>query len=643
MLNRSIEARQGELEAIQGEFLPISKNLPKAHNLDTTFTDVSDKEIADKLEKLKQDAKFHAAFVDGDFGDFEDDQSLADFYICVELVEAFGPNVDLIDTIIMESELMREKWVRPTSGTTYGRYTIKNAIAAHAHKQEQKKLEDAKFCKMLEEEYGPPITDAEWNNIQEQTLQDEDKDISKNNKPLMNTLKDLISADMNPTKRVRMIMECMNKEHAYIIVGGKSYVIHDNGDEIFLLPKQVFYDKYAPFTTAGRNPSAKAKNVSVAFLWFNHENRRVVIKIVFKPEMACADDEYNLWKGFAIKQEMELVKAYDQCKKFLYHIKEVICGGDDTSYKYLMSWLAHMIQKPWEKPGVAIVMKSGEGTGKNTFTRVLGQIIGNKHYLETSSREVILGQFNAATEGKILINLSEAFWAGDKRLIGALKTLITDIDRSIERKGVDAYMIECFCRVMMSSNENWVIPASADSRRFCALNVSDKHKQDTKYFEALHEEINNGVAEAFYTILKRWEITENVRVAPKTKALIEQKRLSFSPVEVFWSEILDDGVFPNASKQFILEQDKIISCPAGDWPSWVHIKPLHGEFLEFCQRQRLHTSTQDHFSKNILDFIGLSSKERRTKTVQGSIMNLYAWPSHLKCQELWEVRLNGGQ
>ena len=68
---------------------------------------------------------------------------------------------------------------------------------------------------------------------------------------------------------------------------------------------------------------------------------------------------FNLFNGWAIKPES------GRCDLIDWHLREVICGGHDVEYEYLMDWLAHLFQFPTEKPGVALVLRSGKGTGKS--------------------------------------------------------------------------------------------------------------------------------------------------------------------------------------------------------------------------------------------------------------------------------------
>ena len=45
-------------------------------------------------------------------------------------------------------------------------------------------------------------------------------------------------------------------------------------------------------------------------------------------------------------------------------------------------------------------------------------------------------------------------------------------------------------KALISSNEDWVIPASDDERRYAAFDVSKKHQQDKVYFRALYDSFN---------------------------------------------------------------------------------------------------------------------------------------------------------
>ena len=44
-----------------------------------------------------------------------------------------------------------------------------------------------------------------------------------------------------------------------------------------------------------------------------------------------------------------------------------------------MSWLAHIVQKPYELPQVIMVIISEEGTGKDMFAEFISKVIGEQY------------------------------------------------------------------------------------------------------------------------------------------------------------------------------------------------------------------------------------------------------------------------
>ena len=85
-----------------------------------------------------------------------------------------------------------------------------------------------------------------------------------------------------------------------------------------------------------------------------------------------------------------------------------------------------MIQHPNKKTKVALCLMSEQGMGKNIVLDLFRSMMGMVYYYSTSTTTHILGDFNKDVEGKILINLNEAVWGGDKKLEGKFKEFITD-------------------------------------------------------------------------------------------------------------------------------------------------------------------------------------------------------------------------
>lgn len=225
-------------------------------------------------------------------------------------------------------------------------------------------------------------------------------------------------------------------------------------------------------------------------------------------------------------------------------LQSVICDYDVTLYDYLIRYLAHMLQRPQEKPGVMVVLLSGQGTGKGTFYRLLDRI-WSRSTLQVSDINEVVGQFNAALERNYIVCMDEALFAGDKKSLEKLKSLITEPTCRIEQKYQPSRTIDSYHRLFASSNHSHFAQVDKDDRRFLFIRVSSIHKQDQIYFDAMNDALDDDdVIAAMMHDLMSLDLTGfNVRKRPITEEHINQRLQSLSGFERFWYEVLQTGTF----------------------------------------------------------------------------------------------------
>lgn len=292
--------------------------------------------------------------------------------------------------------------------------------------------------------------------------------------------------------------------------------------------------------TDGRgNPIMKG----VATYWLDHPRRRTYDKVIFDPGRAEEPRVYNLWQGFTPKDP----QAGD-CRRFLDHVREVICAADDRLYRWYVNQLAYWVQHPAEPGHVAIVQRGTEGTGKNTAADAFGALWG-PHYLTVTRAEQLVGRFNKHLLDCCVVHANEAFYAGAKSHAAALKALITDDALQIEPKGVDLIQVKNRVKLFVSSNEAWVVPAGLDSRRFAVFEVSPKRRNDHVYFETLIHESQNGGRGALLHYLQNLDVKgHNPHEAPASEGLDRQRILTLEGAERLWHEILTNGELPEGGR-----------------------------------------------------------------------------------------------
>jgi hypothetical protein len=245
----------------------------------------------------------------------------------------------------------------------------------------------------------------------------------------------------------------------------------------------------------------------VADIWLNHPNRRQFIRgVIFDPSgRPVPEGTLNLWQGFATQPRQ------GSWERLRIHIRDMICRGNRVHHEYLIRWLARMVQHPDEQGEVAVVMRGAEGTGKGTLARAMKRILG-QHALAISNSKHLTGNFNAHLRDCVFLFADEAFFAGDRQHLGVLKAIITEPYLTVEGKYQNAVQVPNFLHLMMASNEEWVVPASLEARRFLVLEVDDAHKDDHAWFAAIWEEMEAGGYEAMLHDLMQINLTTfNVR------------------------------------------------------------------------------------------------------------------------------------
>ncbi|GAQ93374.1 hypothetical protein KFL_014790010, partial [Klebsormidium nitens] len=270
----------------------------------------------------------------------------------------------------------------------------------------------------------------------------------------------------------------------------------------------------------------KVKNAGA--YWRSSSARRQYDTVVFYPSLNEGNPKhFNLFNGLIFEPlkskltEEGMRECEAKIPKLLWHIRYILANGCELAYKYMICWLAHVIQKPHKKTGVALVMRSKQGSGKSALFDFFGiMIVGVELYLYCQDLENVIGSFNAVAANKLLTVFDEVnSWGGAYKLNNRLKSMITQSQGVLNRKGVDAIQVDDFQNIVFTTNEYWPIKKETDDRRYFAMESSDKMIRNKAYFAALFKELND-VAETpyvFHRYLSSIDISEwNPQDIPQT-------------------------------------------------------------------------------------------------------------------------------
>lgn len=341
-------------------------------------------------------------------------------------------------------------------------------------------------------------------------------------------------------------MGAMNQKFAFVLLGSKAVVYMEQplapvDDQQRILTLEAFHAWHANrFTEIPDPQTGKFKVTTWSHRWMKSRQRRSYEGVEFYPDPGngtCTPGYLNLWQGFSVTPSRER----GSYAIFKDHLLNNVAGGRMDRFLWLWAFFAHMVQLPRERLGVALVMRGQMGSGKSKVGEVFGSLI-HRHYFLVDDPRYVTGQFNAHMATCLLLQADEAVWAGDKAAEGRLKGLITSPIQQIEAKGVDPIRLRNYVRLIMTSNEDWVVPAGKDERRFCVLDVDPRCAQQHDYFREMDEQLDNGGREALLADLLAFDLsTVNLRQIPRTEALLEQKIRSLDSVEIWWFERLRAG------------------------------------------------------------------------------------------------------
>lgn len=241
----------------------------------------------------------------------------------------------------------------------------------------------------------------------------------------------------------------------------------------------------------------------------------------------------NTFCGFMHKYDPDFEVDQEKVKPWLTHLEDVWSSGDQVIYKYLLGWFASLVQKPHEKIGVNLVLKSvREGAGKNIMTDfMLHNVLGDRFGSSYSNIDALLQKHNAGAEKHILSVLDEVGEGGKAfKYHNQIKDMTTRIRVTVEPKGVDRYTAPDYNNYIFTSNEDWIIKISDSDRRNLCLDISCHRIDQPEYWANLLAYKNNDVGEHFFQYLLAYNLDEfNPRSIPVTEWKRQLRARSYSP------------------------------------------------------------------------------------------------------------------
>lgn len=345
--------------------------------------------------------------------------------------------------------------------------------------------------------------------------------------------------DSWPMRSVEAAVDWINRRYFAALEGKRVTFYREQAEKLYPMDREAFSFELAGKDVIVGSPNQE-KRVLASQLWTRDGRRRYYPEgLVLDPGRPDDGRAYNLWRGFGVEPrpgDWSLMRA---------HIETILARGDADHARYITNWAAWTFQNPAKPPGAALVFQGGEGVGKGVFAQALLEAFGH-HGLHVRSMSQVTGRFNSHLRHCCLLYADEANAANSKEETGALKGLISERKLACEGKGKDLIEVDNHIHLVMASNEDWVVPAGKNSRRFAVFRVSPERQRDRVYFDALTRQMRSGGLEAMVHDMLAMDVSgfhpEHDR--PDTDALAEQRAASLRGFERFWCDTLRSGEMP---------------------------------------------------------------------------------------------------
>ena len=438
----------------------------------------------------------------------------------------------------------------------------------------------------------------------------------------------------------------MNDHYAVVKYGGQIMIASINGNDINFMKVDDFHKMLANLPVPNltvQSATSSARVVKVSKYWFDWQDRRQYCGrgVVFEPggKRQIPGDMLNLWRGFGVKPKQ------GDWSLMRNHTRDVICSGNEKLFQYLTKWMAYGVQFPDRPIGVSIALRGDEGAGKGFLWRNYGKLYG-RHFKHVAHGEHLTGRFNSVLSDTCAVFLDEAIWAGDRKGEQILKALITEDTFQLERKFCDPIPVRNCLRIMIASNNQWIVPVGTRGRRFVVLDVSDQYaKEDDPshlaYWEPLQAQFgdrapDDGRAAMLYDLLNMDLSNFNVLDVPKSAAKTEQKLLSQRGTEAWLFEVLQDGEVTASSYGSRTSVSK--------WDAngmHIAIDEAYDSFSQFSQAHREYLRGKEWWSRDLRKIMKECMSDARPRTGNTDRKRQLTFRSLKECRQAYEQFIGG--
>lgn len=285
------------------------------------------------------------------------------------------------------------------------------------------------------------------------------------------------------------------------------------------------------------------KLVNPAATFLETAKRKSGLVFAPPPTVPGAND-FNMYQGR--KTRAQPGKFGDERDFPVLHdfMQRIVCDGSDEKLAWLRLWMAHIVQRPGEKPGTGIIGVGTGGVGKGRFGALLAKLAA-PHFKQLENEAHMTGQFAGEHISKcVLVQVNEAVFGADPKVSSALKSMLDATTVQVEVKGYSLITMPSFTRFYFDSNEAVpvLIEMNGSERRYFVLRFNSVEKGAGEFFEKLTNAIEGEEMGALLSYLEAYDPASagftwsDVRTAPETP---ERRVMGYNSMRAAVRKLLD--------------------------------------------------------------------------------------------------------
>lgn len=322
------------------------------------------------------------------------------------------------------------------------------------------------------------------------------------------------------------------------------YQIYDK--KLRLFNKSQFTVKYEHLTFG----KEKAEFIS---RWFKDTDKKLYEAVDFlPPPLPVPKNVFNTW-DITERPDETSSDDDDVSTDIIYKFFDKLTNSGEDACIYLLKFVAHLIQFPATKPEVGVFFTSAQGSGKDTFFKLLTLIIGESLTSINSDPDNVFGKYNIDSRlNKLVLVLQEA--DNLRAYSGKIKDTITCRTTNLANKGTKQITVRDFTRLFVFSNNDNILKIEPDDRRWVIYNCFNfLFNKEPTFFKELHAALDDPkVISKFRKELMDYNISQDFNFQinrPKTDKFNDLKTIN-TPSIIKWAYEFNSRV------EIIEEKDK---------------------------------------------------------------------------------------